>query len=441
MRKIIVILSVFIILIFQGCAYYNTFYNARLYFEKGMQEKDRGGSGKGNFDKSAEKCGKLIKFYPRSAWVDDAIFLLGRIFLEEGQYEKAKRKFNEIIIYYPKSSYLDDAYLYLGITYLKSEEFDYALFYLRKSEEIGDKDIKQKADYYILKTYVEKKDLAGALQEGKKIMEVSRDNSPEFIFLLGRIKEMESDHKGALEEFEKLLKLKGQNKYVDEAKQKIAEIFVEEGKYDEALNILKGMDNRDVYLVKSHIFEGKGLFGKAIGTLEGVIDSLPDKKKKAQVYFEIGRIYEEDLNNLEKAKENYDKTGSMGKFGEITESALQKSASISLLEKVQSDSTDTTEDRGKSQFLLAELYFTELHKPKKAITAYKSVYKNYPKSKYAPKAAYAIAYIYDFILHNNEKAKDMYRFIVKTYPGTPYEKRSNKRLKKLNGISEIENRP
>ena len=441
MKKITFILPVFIILIFQGCAYYNTFYNARLYFERGMEEKNRGGSGKGNFDKSAEKCGKLIKFYPKSGWVDDAIFLLGRIFLEEGQYEKAKRKFNEIIIYYPKGSYLDDAYLYLGITYLKSGDFDYALFYLKKSGEIGDKDIRQKADYYILKTYVENKDLAGALREGRKIMKGSGDNSPDFIFLLGRIKEMESDYKGALEEFKKLLKLKGQNKYIDEAKQKIAGILVKEEKYDEALNILRGMDNKDIYLIKSHIFEGKGLFGKAIGTLEGVVDSLPDKKKKAQVYFEIGRIYEEDLNNLKKAKENYDKTGNMGKFGEITEDALQKSASISLLEKVQSDSTDTTEDRGKSQFFLAELYFTELHKPEKAITSYEDVYKNYPESKYAPKAAYAMAYIYDFVLRNPEKAKSMYRFIIKKYPGTPYEKRSNKRLKKLNGIPETENRP
>ncbi len=441
MKKFTYILPVFFILIFQGCAYYNTFYNARMYFEKGMEEKNKGGTGKANFDKSAEKCGKLIKMYPKSSWVDDAVFLLGKIFLEEQEYEKAKRKFNEIIIYYPKSPYLDDAYLYLGIIYLETGDFDYALFYLRKAKQIGDKNVKQKADYYILKTFVEKKDLASALTEGKRIMKETENKSPEFLLLFGRIREIQSDYKGALEEYEKLIKSKKEDKNVDEAKKRSAEILVKEGEYDRALNILKGLDDKDIYLIKSHIYEGKGLYGEAVRTIQDVIDSLPKKQERAQAYFEIGRIFEEDLNNLEKAKEYYDKAAGMGKFPGLTELALQKSASISLLEKVKADSTDTTGDRGKSQFLLAELYFTELNKPERAIKEYENVYKSYPDSKYAPKSAYAIAYIYDFVLHNQEKAKEMYRFIIKTYPDTPYEERAKKRLDKLNGLSEIENHP
>ena len=110
------------ILLFSGCAYYNTFYNAKKFYREAEKERQkrertqvvelspeeqerlrRSGFGRGtdlnrasttemqNYQRAVEKASKVLEFYPKSKYIDDAIMLLGECFYYRREYSKALR--------------------------------------------------------------------------------------------------------------------------------------------------------------------------------------------------------------------------------------------------------------------------------------------------------------------------------------------------------------
>jgi len=84
-----------IVLLGAGCAYFNMFYNAKAAYRDGVRLKDQNQNtqAKAKFDKAIEKSALVIKRWPKSRWVDDALFLVGVSYYQEGQYDKAVREF------------------------------------------------------------------------------------------------------------------------------------------------------------------------------------------------------------------------------------------------------------------------------------------------------------------------------------------------------------
>lgn len=69
---------------------------------------------------------QMLKFFPQSAFADNAIYLTGQILLEEKRYSEAIREFQEIIDKYPRGNKLPAAYLGKGVAYRKLNLFPYA---------------------------------------------------------------------------------------------------------------------------------------------------------------------------------------------------------------------------------------------------------------------------------------------------------------------------
>ncbi|MCA9787785.1 MAG: hypothetical protein KC488_14645, partial [Candidatus Cloacimonetes bacterium] len=79
-----------------GCAYFNTYYNARASYKDGLKKKlesSGANAGEAQFKQSNTVSSKLLQFYPESRWVDDTILLIGLCYLEMGQHHRALRKF------------------------------------------------------------------------------------------------------------------------------------------------------------------------------------------------------------------------------------------------------------------------------------------------------------------------------------------------------------
>ena len=141
--QILLLCSLFV---FSGCAYYNTFYNAKQFYKKAENKrKDRektqvvelspeeqerlrkSGFGRGsevnkasteemqNYQRAIEKSSKVLEFYPTSKYIDDAIMLLGKCFFYRSEYSKALRKFEELISLYPKSEFISESKLFIMI--------------------------------------------------------------------------------------------------------------------------------------------------------------------------------------------------------------------------------------------------------------------------------------------------------------------------------------
>ncbi|MFB6098499.1 MAG: tol-pal system YbgF family protein, partial [Salinibacter sp.] len=96
-------------------AYYNTFYNAREAFEKGLESVNQSvgtvdraryisifpdpspSSGGSSFEKAIQKSADLLRQHPKSKWVDDALLLIGRARYYQQNYVGAAQKFREVI--------------------------------------------------------------------------------------------------------------------------------------------------------------------------------------------------------------------------------------------------------------------------------------------------------------------------------------------------------
>ena len=84
------ILAFSLLLLSGGCAYYNTFYNARSSYEEALdyarENPDDPSSHEGFLlDKAVTGAGRVLANYPNSRWVDDAQLLLGDALLLRGQ--------------------------------------------------------------------------------------------------------------------------------------------------------------------------------------------------------------------------------------------------------------------------------------------------------------------------------------------------------------------
>ena len=131
-------------LIFVGCAYFNTFYNAKQYYKKAYHETKKNLTDKPTanenkfYQEAIDRSLTLIVKYPNSNYIDDALLLAGKSYYYRQEYFQAKRKFLELLSNYPDSPFADEAKLWMARTQFALDEFessgatvgkDYQVFY------------------------------------------------------------------------------------------------------------------------------------------------------------------------------------------------------------------------------------------------------------------------------------------------------------------------
>jgi len=124
MKKIFyLVFLVLFTLYFMGCAYYNTFYNAKKYYNSGkkiiIQSEEEGRLNQeaiNNLDKAISKSKKVLLQYPGSRWSDDAQYLIAMSNFYKGNYEKARDAFEDFLYEYPDSEFRKKARIWYGKT-------------------------------------------------------------------------------------------------------------------------------------------------------------------------------------------------------------------------------------------------------------------------------------------------------------------------------------
>jgi TolA-binding protein len=427
----IIDIHISIFLLFIGCAsyrgYYNTFYNAKQYYKDAMKPTP---PSKELLDKSIQKCEKLVKFYPKSGWVDDALFLMGECFLEKGEYDKAETKFNELISYYPESEFVDNAYLNLGRLYFEKEEYVKAREYLMDAIKQGNREIVRIAQFYILKTYFASGEYNDVITYGEKLDKTKRQ-SEEFL-IIGSAYDSLKNYSKAVDFYQMALRSCDKKFSV---LIKIGDALFRDGKTDEAKK--KFLELQEIATKDEERRELSLRIGKCLvdeQKYEDAIKALSKYSENGDNLYEIASIYENYLFDLEKARENYDKVRNLSPNSELGRKALIKSNAITDLIKYRDEVKEETSDElAKTRFLLAELYFLEFNRIDDALTEYRKVVDGFPESEYAPKALYSIAWIEENKKKNMEEAMKLYRQVEEKYPGTDYSFRAGERIKEIGG--------
>ncbi len=420
-----------------SCAYFNTLYNARKIYaeaedmriEKGT-EVDR--NLKSKYDEVITKCGKIIRDYPDSKWVDDAIFLMGQSLVRQGEFDKGIRKFLELTTNYPESEYVPNSL------------------------------------YWLAKANYEKGDLNQALLYTQRFLEAYPDNDMKFdvAFLAGDIYLALENYQDALIFYSRVANESGKREYKEEASLRSANLYYQMEDWTNAATgyesvLGKGMDWKTRYNVSLSLADCYTNIGECVKAFElydgllkeltttketppvklgvaasyvcmdslpaaikeynGIATSFPRSNYSAEAYFHLGVIYHEKLDSLRLAQEAYSKVSNESASSEYAAVALQRSSSLNRLLELQNSSGENEGEEAiaEKRFLAAEIQLTRLNETDLALGNYHAVVDSFPETSYAPLAAYAIGWIYRVDKGDTSQAVEAFSHLIRKYPVSP----------------------
>jgi len=432
-------------LMFAGCAYYNTFYNAKRDFADAVRTPDMepGKANRETLEKCVIRCEKVVKYHPRSKWVDDAVLLMGKCFYYMGEHRKALRKFEELETYYARGGLLPQAYYYAGLANQALGNRDDAIARFGQAVAAApEAEFGERAAYQIAKTHFLDDDHISVVNStGEFLTGHARSKYVGDIMLLRAQSLVELErYEEAIIALEDFISSKPEKAKLFDAMMKMGEAYLELWEVDQALEIFMSLRKEDLDVENDarlaiEIAEAKRKMlqsDEAVKQLEEVVAFYPKTAFSAEALFKIGEIHEKEMGDLENARKFYDRARSEAPYSEFSNQALLRSTSIARLTEYRNKVKSGDESElAEAQFLLAELYYLEFNRVDEAIEEYRKVVDEYPDSKYGPKAAFAIAWVLDHVKSDMERAAEAYSEVVSKYPDTPYSDAAHEAVKRI----------
>lgn len=378
--RLIIIYILNCILLFSGCAYYNTFYNAKRFYGEAEKERKnrertqvvelspeeqeqmrRSGFGRGselnrasttemqNYQRAIEKSSKVLEFYPKSKYVDDAIMLLGECFYYRREFSKALRKFEELEALYPNSEYIPRARLLMAKTYLGMEEFEEAETRLREYalNEKYDNELREQAKFELGTLYFEREKYELAAENFRETAEKSDDKLIRAlsIYRLGECMIKLEDYAEAVRLFGRAVKISPNEDFNSQAYFKLGESQSLNGNYSAAIRtfsrlLSKEFDNKRIPRIKLQLAENLRLNnepGEAIKWYENIIEEHPRTDAAARSYYALGQIEEFGNQDYRKAREHYDMVKSQFANSLVVPAANRRSSNIKQLLELEDE--------------------------------------------------------------------------------------------------------
>ncbi len=394
MKLKIIRLTVVTLIILSGCVYYNTFYNAKNYFEKAKAKslKDNGRptpQAISLYNKSMKKCGIILTDYKNSKYCDDALFLLAKCLYNKQNYMLAKEQFENFLKKYPDNELCPEAILYSA----KSDFFlgNKQEAYTKLQEFLLNDKMKKfhpKAYLTLSEYYFHDKLYNSAEKYLQDLIEKYPDSEEyeEAFFRLGEIYNIAEDYEKSSEEFSKFLKHRfSRNKKLD-ARYYIAFNNIMFDKADLALKQIKRLlkdEYREDKIPRIKLIEARanvklGNYKLAETEFDNIIKNNPRKKIAASAAYFLGNMYFKNLHNYEKAITYFNKVKSNYKKSEYVTDALSKSTIASQILQYNSSENKNidTEKLVNQSFKLADHYLNILNLPDSSLTVYNQIIEN-----------------------------------------------------------------
>jgi tetratricopeptide (TPR) repeat protein len=428
-----------------SCAYYNTFYNAKVTYGNAMKAKQNSANKKAPvdlLDKVIEKCGKVIKYHANSRWVDDAIVLMGKAYLEKGEYDKALRKFEELTIYYAESPFIEEVQYLAGVTYLEKGDYSLAIGAFQKVMEIEGGKRRDAAFYRIVECRYLKEEYPELIEEGMDFEKQFPGSSylARMLLLMGNGYIALEDYAEATEILAKARSKVKNREDKNEIEERYAVALIRTGKIDEGLALLRSLSERTVMedrtavltfeICDAYIEEGDA--DKALKELDNFLSLYSSGSNAAEALYRKGLILEKrgESDGAITAYENATKLGPQKEIGDAAAKRAQVLHEIKNYRE-QLANPDSTTDVTKIRFLLAETFLFGKENEDTALIEYARVLDMHPGHMLAPKAALAMAWIYENRKLDGVQAMDMYERVVRDYPGTRYSEVAQSALERL----------
>ncbi len=336
-----------------GCAYYNTFYNIKRDFKTAEKQSARahadqpagqlvqptrpGQPAPGNipiqqYQTILQSCAKLLEFYPKSRWIDDALMIMGVSYYRTEEYARAERKFTELLTIFPNSKHVEMSIVWRARALLAQDKYDDAEAVLIGAEsKLTSPEAKAAAGRTLAGIYDKRKQPEEAVRHLEQIQSISydRDDKASDYLTLGRsylLLGRKDDARQAL------LKCLGATSSADEAfesRQLLAEMSANDGNYLEARNYLRPLqtDRRfidrggDVLVELARVEAVAGDPQLCVQMLEEYCAKASQGESKANAYYLQGVVARDKLVQLELAKAKFDSVSAAGASRTLQDSA------------------------------------------------------------------------------------------------------------------------
>jgi TolA-binding protein len=417
-----------------GCAYFNTLYNAKRLHQEAVdipRVRDGTLSPQANekYKQVIEKCESLIANYPKSKYVDDAVLLIGKCLYEQGEYDDAIERLDELETISKDEDTRAEGRLYRAKSFIGKGDLETAVPIVKQLVDENPKKVTDET-FFLLGTSLVR---MGNEADAVKYLEMLARRYPQSPYRVRADLEAAEVY-AEKEEYDKAASVYSRLETVRMAEGEtvrylrgLGKLHADRGEYEESIATFKKLDGIVVdpvekagdVLVLGRAYEGMESLSVAVDTYKSVTTSYPRSMFSAEAYFRLGEIYQNEMDSLETAKQQFDQVPQQYAGSPFAEEAISRSAAISKLLRAR-ESLESGEggDPSVAEFDLAEIELFQFKDYAKAIEGYRRVLDEAPDGDLAPRAAYAIAYIYDVHLKDPEKAQEAYEYVVNRYPDT-----------------------
>lgn len=452
------------------------------------------------------KASKILQFHAQTAFVDDALLMLGKSYYYQKNYQKALRKFQELILTQKDNDlYLEDS-LWIGKTQMRLKEFDDALRTLPKvrSAAIFEEEDKIFEEAFIeeIKYYIFKEDYSTAISLINQFLELPGSNivKGKVSYELGNLYIKTNNLPEAIKAFENVTSFTSDFDVVLDSKLGLAEAQRLNGNPEASLNILSKLSTEQKYsesyhridLAKGFAYMQQEKYPEALQTFTKVDTAYPSTLSAGTARFKKAEIYESKIVNYDSAYTFYMKASTSGAPPDIAVQANERATRFKKYQYIRSlieenkkfltyaldtaafkkdslafysdtlkheqqearneDNRDLGRDeRGnfrndrpvnnpkiqeekkppmksnlpadslqklvvKSEFDIANLFFTEMNRADSAYYYYNDIVSNYPPTIYSGRTLYALAGYFQSI-NDSTKADSLYNVIYENYKG------------------------
>ncbi len=384
-------LFVLIILLLSSCAYYNTFYNAKQYFEsaqkKPLTNRNKPSSAAiEEYNKVIKKCGVILTDYKDSKWADDALFLLAKALYFRGNNEiQALEKADDLLKFYPDSPFIPEAHILIAkINYdlnKKADAFKMLQEFIQRAEfkEQHPKALVLISDYYIReKNYIDAQFYLRMITEKYS----DSDEYPNAFYLLGKTLFDNEDYKGSLKVFTDLNSSRIDRSIKLSAQYYIAYNQFNLKQYDDAQKTIKKLTKSEfreseipkISILNARVLIEKGNYEKGLKELEEVIRVNPRTLYSAEAVFFIAETNFSKLYKYEDAISYYNRVKTEMNTSPLIEKAVIRSAIASQIIQLQRPNRELAlDDLINEQLKLAEYFMYELDQPDSALAIYEKI--------------------------------------------------------------------
>ena len=422
----------------QGCAYFNTFYNAEEHYSNAekLRIQSLGSSLPAKaiqeYGKAIEKSDKVLSEYSDSDYVKDAMLLKGKSHFFRREYDSAKEVFLELQES-DEGFFIDETKYWLALCKWKDLKPQPAINDLKDLLSSTDSVELQSRIYLVLgEIYLENEDSDNAFYFLNLGAETSNDRltREQIYFQIAELSYQQKIYEQALDSYKKVLNNSISINRIRESNLKIIQTYRLLGQIEESKSrIEKLLLNDDFSSIKSdlrleltkiELDESNTQF--AIESLDMIAQDYPNTKIAIEAYYILSTLYLESPN-LDFEKSSFFMNEAMKQNANSSHKVLilnKRDAVASLIKLDQTLRKDDNSDKSLTLFRLGEILAFDLGNLNDSIDYFENIVNNFEESTVFPSATFALYSIYNI---KNDSKKNVYRErILNTYPDSDFAK-------------------